>query len=144
MKESVWGYAIIFLGVAAIFIMWFMSNTTRTDQHNYNLLKETVEAAMYDAVDLSAYRKDGIIKIQKAKFIENFVRRFAENADLSNTYRIEIYDVNEAPPKVSIRVSTKKIRQNFLLESDINKENDLEFNIVNNIDAILESKYMES
>lgn len=133
MKESMWGYAIITLGILAVGIIWFFANATRTDQHNYNLLKETTEAAMFDAVDLAAYRKDGTIKIIEEKFVENFIRRFAQNADLSNTYVIEIYDVNEIPPKVSLRVSSTK-------ETNATGEI-MEFDIVNNIDAILETKY---
>lgn len=129
-----WGYAIIVLGILAIGIIWFFANTTRTDQNNYNLLKETTEAAMLDAVDLAAYRQDGTVKIDEEKFVESFVRRFAENADLSNEYyKIEIYDVNETPPKVSLKVSSAQ-------ETSATGEV-IEFDIVNNIDAILETKY---
>lgn len=133
LKESIWGYAVIVLGVLAVGIIWFFANTTRTDQHNYNLLKETTEAAMFDALDLATYRKDGVVRIEEEKFVENFIRRFAENADLSDTYVIEIYDVNEIPPKVSLRVSSTKTTS---ATGEI-----IEFNMVNNIDAILETKY---
>ena len=133
MKESVWGYAILTLGILAVGIIWFFANVTRTDQHNYNLLKETTEAAMVDAIDLSTYRKDGVVRIDEEKFVENFIRRFAENAELSNTYKIEIYDVNETPPKVSLRVSSSR-------ETSATGEV-IQFNVVNNIDAILETKY---
>ena len=94
------------LGILAIGIIWFFANVTRTDQHNFNLLKESVESAMLDSVDISAYRKDGTIRIIEEKFVANFIRRFAENADLSNNYKIEIFDVNETPPKVSLKVSS--------------------------------------
>lgn len=140
MKESMWGYAIIVLGILAVGIIWFFATTTRTDQHNYNLLKETTEAAMMDAVDLSAYRKckdadpeSECIRIDEEKFVENFIRRFAENADLSNAYKIEIYDINEAPPKVSLRI--------YSSEKTTTTGEIIEFSIVNNIDAILETKY---
>lgn len=136
-----WGYAIIVLGILAIGIIWFFANVTRTDQHNYNLLKETVESAMIDSVDISYYRacteeqeaKTGCIRIIEEKFVANFIRRFAENADLSNEYKIEIFDVNEAPPKVSLRISSRN-KTNATGEM-------VEFNVVNNIDAILETKY---
>ena len=134
MKESVWGYAIVALGILAVFVIWFFAETTRTDQHNYNLLKETVESAMFDAVDLSAYRKDGTIRIEEEKFVENFIRRFAENANLSNKYVIEIYDINETPPKVSLKVSSAKMTS---VDGEI-----IEFDVVNNIDALLETKYL--
>jgi len=133
LREAIWGYAVIVLGILAIAIIWFFANTTNTDQHNYNLLKEAVEASMFDAIDLSAYRKSGTIKIEEEKFVENFIRRFAENAELSNTYVIEIYDVNEVPPKVSLKVSSVKSTN---ATGEI-----INFDIVNNIDAILEAKY---
>ena len=133
LREAIWGYAIIVLGMLAIGIIWFFANSTKTDQHNYNLLKETVEAAMFDAVDLAEYRKNGEVVIDEEKFVENFIRRFAENADLSNTYVIEIYDINTKPPKVSLKVSSAK-------ETTATGEV-MTFDVVNNIDAILETKY---
>ena len=133
LKDAMWGYAIIALGIIAIGIIWFFANITRTDQHNYNLLKETVEAAMFDAVDLAEYRVNGEVVIDEEKFVENFIRRFAENADLSNTYVIEIYDINTNPPKVSLKVSSTK-------ETNATGEI-MTFDVVNNIDAILETKY---
>lgn len=133
MRESIWGYAIITLGIIAIGVIWFFANVTRTDQHNYNLLKETVEAAMFDSLDLSAYRKDGTIKIEEEKFVESFLLRFSKNADQSNVYDVEIYDVNETPPKVSLRVRSAK---------DTNATGEtFTFDIDNRIDAILETKY---
>ena len=42
----------------------------------------------------------------KEKFVEIFVRRFAEDANLSRTYNVEFYDIYEVPPKVSVKVST--------------------------------------
>jgi hypothetical protein len=133
LREAVWGYAIIVLGILAIGIIWFFANSTRTDQHNYNLLKETVEASMLDAVDLSVYRKSGEVVIDEEKFVENFIRRFAESADLSQRYEIEIYDINTNPPKVSLKVSST---QDTTATGEV-----VEFNIVNNIDAILETKF---
>lgn len=88
---------------------------------------------MYDAVDLAAYKRDGTIRIDREKFVENFVRRFAEGANLAQNYKIEIFDVSETPPKVSIRVSSK-------LASNVTNEI-IEFDIVNKLDAILETPY---
>jgi len=133
MKESFWGLAVVGLGLLAIFFLYFFQSITNTDEHNYHLLKEATEAAMYDALDLTAYRKDGTIRIDREKFVENFLRRFAESATLSKTYKIEIYDVNETPPKVSLRVSSSEFT------SLTGKK--MEFTISNEIDAILETPY---
>lgn len=133
MKESIWGYAFIVLGVIAIIVIWFLARVTNKDQHNYTLLKESVESAMMDSVDIAAYKKDGTVKIDEEKFVENFVRRFSENASLSGEYKIEIYDISEEPPKVSLKVSSK---EDTSVQGEI-----VEFDVVNKIDAILETKY---
>ena len=131
MKESMWGYMVIVLGVLAIGVIWFMANSTRTDQHNFNLLRETVQASMIDAADYSLYRQTGELEINETLFIENFLRRFANNADLSNVYVIEIFDISTKPPKVSMRISSKS---NSTASGEL-----VEFDLVNNIDAILET-----
>ena len=88
---------------------------------------------MFDAVDLNAYRQTGVIKINREKFVENFVRRFAESASLNNTYEISIYDVNETPPKVSLEVRTKVTNNS--------SEETIDVQLSNKIDAILETPY---
>ena len=133
MKESFWAMLVIAIGLVSIAFVFLFQNLTNTDEHNMHLLRETTEAAMYDAVDLATYRKDGTIRIDREKFVENFVRRFAENASLSRTYVIEIYDVNETPPKVSLKVSSTE-------KGSVSNEV-LEFDIQNKIDAILETPY---
>lgn len=133
MKDSVWGYFVIVFGILAIAMIFIFQNITNTDQQNFTLLRETSEAAMYDAIDLASYQVDGTIRIDQEKFIENFLRRFAESASLSRTYKIEIYDINEEPPKVSIKLSSR--------ESSKISDATVEFDIVNKVDAIIESKY---
>ena len=135
MKESFWGTAIVAIGVLAIFFILFFQSVTNTDEHNYHLLKEATEGAMFDALDLAAYRESGVIRIDREKFVENFLSRFAESAILSSTYKIEIYDVNEEPPKVSLMVSTSESNS---LTGEV-----IEFDIVNRLDAILETPYKE-
>lgn len=136
MKESFWGVMIAMLGIVSIFLVYFFQNVTNTSEHNYELLKETTEAAMYDALDLASYRDTGIIKIDTERFLESFTRRFAQNASLSHTYHIDIYDINEVPPKVSIALRTGGDETSTTLTGDR-----MQFNINNKIDAILETKY---
>ncbi|MCM1370340.1 MAG: DUF5411 family protein [Clostridium sp.] len=130
MRESFWGVFVITVGVVLIGFIYFFQSITNTDEQNYTLIKEVTENAMLDSFDLAAYRSDGTIKINTEKFVENFVRRFAENAQLSNTYEINIYDVVETPPKVSLEVKSKK--------GGVVANQNVEFNIINRLDAILE------
>ena len=133
MKQSYWGVFVIMLTLTSITFIWFFQRLTNTDEHNFFLLKETTEAAMVDAIDLGYYNDKGGIRINREIFIESFVRRFADNANLAREYRIEIYDINESPPKVSLKVTTI---ENTTLSGEI-----ISFDIVNRIDAILETPY---
>lgn len=136
MKESFWGVMVVLLGLVSMFFVYFFQNITNTSEHNYELLKETTEAAMYDALDLAAYRKDGTIKIDTERFLESFLRRFSQNASLSHTYHIKVYDINEIPPKVSIQITTGGAETSTTLTGE-----NMTFTISNKIDAILETKY---
>ena len=129
MKDSIWAYFIIMFGIIAMVFIFFMQRTTTTDQHNYTLLRETTEAAMYDAIDNVALNNNQV-KINQQEFIETFLRRFAENASLSRKYKIDIYDINEEPPKVSLKVSSTESGTSEMVS----------FDLVNKVDAILETK----
>ena len=134
MSESFWGTFIISAGVLIIAVIFFMREVTNTTEQNYTLIKETTQAAMNDAFDYASYMNDGeTIRINREVFVESFIRRFAQNASLSNTYEIEFYDINEYPPKVSLKVKTKEGK--FVANQEVN------FDITNQIDAILETTY---
>ncbi len=135
MKESFWAVLIVGLGITSIFLVYFFQTVTNTSEHNYELLKETTEAAMFDALDLAAYEKDETIRIDQERFLDSFIRRFAQDATLSHDYHIKVYDIHEQPPKVSIRVSTFNVGF-FSLGSQATS-----FSLTNQIDAILETKY---
>lgn len=138
MKDSFWGMTIIVLGTIAIAAIFFFQDITNTSEQNYTVLREVTEAAMYDAFDTTAYKTTGVIRINREKFVENFVRRFSESVSLNNTYQIEIYDVSETPPKVSLKVSTKLSTQSL---KDLGNSETITFDISNRLDAILETPY---
>ena len=143
MKESFWGVLVVVLGVVSVAFIIFFQNVTNSDEQNYILLKEITEAAMYDAVDYSSYRGTGNICIDREKFVENFIRRFAESVSIGNVYKVDIYDVSECPPKVSLVVSSK-LESNFSTGNQnvaMGKTEKMEFDIINRLDAILETPY---
>lgn|SRR5574344_1573040 len=133
MKESTWGIFVIGVGVIGLALVFLFQSLTNTEESNTNLLKEATSSAMYDSIDIAAYRTEGIIRIDREKFAENFFRRFAEKADLAYTYKLDIYDINEYPPKVSIKISTTTSGS---VNSDI-----MEFQLSSKTDAILEMPY---
>lgn len=125
---------IIILGVLTLVCVNLVMNYQSGNELDYYLLEETTEAAMLDAVDYGYYKvSGGIVRVDREKFLESFVRRFADSVDATKTYNIKIIDFNETPPKVSIRVGTSTV-------ASVAGE---DFDIVNQIDAILETKYEE-
>lgn len=135
MNESFWGTFIISAGVIIIGLIFFMQKVTNSEEEISILIKETTEAAMMDAFDYDAYYSEDengekVVRINREVFVESFVRRFSQNASLANTYVVEFYDVNEYPPKVSIRVKTK--------HGSVIANQEVKFDISDKIDAILE------
>ena len=86
---------------------------------------------MFDTVDLSAYRASGEVVIDEEKFVENFIRRFAETVSMTDTYQIDFYDLYESPPKVSVKVTSATNNYNIA-----NARTGID--IVNSIDLIVE------
>lgn len=106
MKESAWGYLILVLGVAIIAIMLLVQNLTTTSEENFYLTREVLEASMYDAVDYGTYARSGKLVMSEQKFVEVFLRRFAESVTNNRTYNINFYDIHEYPPKATVLITT--------------------------------------
>ena len=131
MKESYWGYWLIVLGIFIIVVLLLVQSFTSTNSQDYYMVKQITESSMEDAIDWAYYRTYGELKINKEKFIEVFLRRFAEEASIVSTYKITFSDIYEAPPKVSVEVKSKS--SSFSITGDSES-----FDIVNKIDGILE------
>lgn len=134
MKESIWGLFVIVMGIVGIAVISAFQSVTSTNENNYYLLKEVTEAAMFDSVDLGHYRRTGELKILEEVFVENFTRRFSESFGRNTTFTVGIYDIIETPPKVSIVVNTGQTIQIYNYDA-------VDFNIGNQLDGILETKY---
>ncbi len=134
MKESLWGYWLIVLGLFVIVVMMLLQNYTTTSEQDQYLLREVTEAAMVDAVDWAHYRKYGEVRIIKEKFVEVFVRRFSETVNINKKYNLKFYDIYEAPPKVSVKVTTVTDSYNIMGDANTNLQ------VVNKIDSVLEVK----
>ena len=125
---------IIILGVLTLAVVNIIQNYQTGSELDYYLLEETTEAAMIDAVDLGYYRTSGgVLRVDREKFLESFIRRFAESVNQDRNYKIRILDFNETPPKVSIQVGSSTVAT-FAGDN---------FDIVHKIDGILETKYDE-
>ena len=130
MKEAFWGVLIIMLGLFGIVIINVFQKATTTNDEVYYVIKEATEAAMYDSIDLTYYRLNGEIRTVEDKFVENLARRFASSITNKGKYLIVVEDINETPPKVSLRVKTGVTS----LQGEY-------FGITNRVDGIIETKY---
>ena len=123
----------LLIGIIIMALMGFFavnmvtSQQTGSELDNY-LLKDTTEAAMNDAIDYDFYSNNGVVRMDKEKFLESFVRRFADSVDGTRDYNIDVYDLNETPPKVSVKISSKS--------SSASKNNSTD--ITTNVDMIIE------
>lgn len=136
MSKAFMAIGIVILGLITFGMVNLIQEYATGNELDYYLLKETTKGAMEDAVDFSYYRLHGVIRMDKEKFVDSFTRRFANNVTRTKDYDISFYDINETPPKVSIKVKTKTV-------SGLNGKNDDEVSlgIENRLDAIIESVY---
>ena len=106
MKESMWGYLIVSLGVVIIAILLLVQRLTSINEQDYYLSREIMKSAMIDAVDYGVWERTGKLVMSKEKFVSVFTRRFAENVQPDRTYKLDFYDIHEYPPKATIKIST--------------------------------------
>ncbi len=132
MKESMWGYWIIVLGVSIMSVMVLLQNMTTTNEQDYYLMKSCLEASMYDAIDYGYYRDTGDLKMNQEKFTESFIRRFSEIININRDYDITFYDIYEEPPAASVSVTTNTKSGAFGQEA--NKDG---VDVTNNLTGIL-------
>ena len=128
MNKGMLSVGIILLSVVALLLLVVL---------DYYLVKETVDAAIVDAIDASYLRTCGLYRMDREKFVESFLYRFADSVDTSRSYKIEFYDLNEVPPKVSVKVDS-------LTSLTFNAQGEqVAPNITTSYDAILETTYKD-
>ena len=109
MNKAMLTVGIIILSLATLLMINIISNYSSGSELDYYLVKETGEAAMIDAIDVKYYRDNGLLRIDKEKFVESFIRRFADSVDNTRNYQVSFYDLNEVPPKVSVKVDSSTV-----------------------------------
>ena len=118
MKESMWGYWFIVLGLSIMSVMILLQNYTTTNEQDYYLIKNVLEASMYESVDYAYFRDTSRVRMNTEKFVENFVRRFAESVNINKTYDINFYQIYEDPPFASVEVKSDADGKNGSEEID--------------------------
>ena len=140
MNKSILTVGIIFLGLVALLLLQVLNSYSTGSELDYYLVKETTDAAMEDALDPIYYSTCGIYRIDKEKFVENFLYRFAHSVDSTRSYKVGLYDINEAPPKVSVKIDYLTTFSFKSTDKD-GKEKNEAAKITTSYDAIVESNY---
>ena len=136
MKESFWGYLILLFGIFIVVIMIIIRDYQTTNDEDYYIMKEVTQAAMIDAIDYAYYREHNDLRIIEDKFAENFLRRFAESMSSNKTYKIQLFEISENPPKVSVKITTST--GEYVVEQE---QGAVDFGVINILSAILDMKH---
>ena len=73
MNKGMLTVGIILLSIIALLLINVLTNFSTGSELDYYLVKETADAAMEDSIDKSYLRTCGLYRIDKEKFVENFV-----------------------------------------------------------------------
>lgn len=141
MNKGMLTVGIIFLSLIALLLLNVLSNYSTGGELDYYLVKETTDAAMKDSVDDLYYRTCGVFRIDREKFVESFLYRFIDSVDSTRDYNVKFYDINEIPPKVSVKVDSITVLSFKSKDYETGKTNNEAIDITTSYDAILEATY---
>lgn len=141
MKYAYLSLGMVLVGMFGLTFIVYFQNITINDESEYYVLKESVEAAMFESIDLTYYRKTGNLKIMEEKFVANCTRRFFANiVGIGDGYSLTFYDIMEKPPKVSVVATSKTDKYRLRVDSDVESSVDIK----NKLSGILEFDDEES
>ncbi len=146
MNKAFLTIGIILLGILALAGINLVGNYSMGNELDYYTLKEATQAAMTDAIDHVYYSTNGTLRMDKEKFVESFILRFANAVNNSRNYEIRIVDINEVPPKVSVEVKAGNKSWNPSGSSNVKSSDGSDNNVViqNRLDGILVSDVKEN
>ena len=137
MNKSMLAIGIILLSLIALLLINVLTNFSTGGELDYYLVRETTDASIQDSIDTTAYRDCKIIRLDRELFVEKFLYRFISSVDNTREYDVYFYDINEVPPKVSVKVDSATVLA-FNVKSGESKE---KADITTSYDAIVEANY---
>lgn len=139
MNKGMLTVGIILLSVIALLLINVLTNYSSGSELDYYLVKETTNSAIEDAQDYAFLRTCGLPRIDREKFVESFVLRFANNVDGSRAYNVSFYDINEVPPKVSVKVDSATVLKFKVQDTKTGEEKSDDIDMTTSYDAIVET-----
>jgi len=138
MNKGMLAIGIILLSLIALLLINVLTNFSTGSELDYYLVRETVDASIEDSMDTTAYRNCKIIRMDREMFVESFLYRFINSVDNTREYDVYFYDINEVPPKVSVKVNSSTV-----LAFNVKDKGGEKADITTSYDAIVESKYRD-
>lgn len=118
MKSAMIALAVIGLGILGLLLISLFGDITVTNQQDYVLMKNSVEAAMYDSVDKVSYMKGFCVCTNKTR---NENEQFVFT-DVSQYEIKTLYDDNTDCSKYAMPTGTYSTCEKLVGEFKINKE----------------------
>lgn len=137
MNKGMLTVGIILLSLIALLLLNVLTNYSTGSELDYYLVKETTDAAIIDSLDADFYSECGLRRLDKERFVENFLYRFAKSVDVSRDYKIAFYDINEVPPKVSVKIDSLTVLS--MKNGQADDADRVAADITTSYDAIVES-----
>ena len=105
LKAAMWGVGLFVLGLLGLVLVNLFGNITVTNQLNYTTMKNSVEAAMYDALDIAHYRSGFCLCTNRSKTNDKWVFNDDSEYELSDI----VYDDNRNETCVSDKTNCEVI-----------------------------------
>ena len=139
MNKGMLAIGIIILSLIALLLINVLTNFSTGSELDYYLLRETTDAAMSDSMDSMFGRQCGVPRLDRESFVETFLYRFIRNVDHSREYDIYFYDINEVPPKVSVKINSSTV-----LAFNVKDKGGQKAEITTSYDAIAVTNYQNN
>ena len=115
-----WAVFIFLLGIGGVILINLFGNITTTNQQDYTLIKNTVEAAMYDSIDRASYRagfylcvKNGVITNDQNQLLFNNKNDY----DIVLNRNINLETLNRNYQRCDFLVGEVKLNKDVFVES---------------------------
>ena len=129
MKTAYWGVAVIVFGIFGLVLINLFGDITVTNQQDYTLLKNSVEAAMYDAIDETSYKNGFCIctnaskvnGVYKFNSVNDYVIQNLYNSTDCNTYGYSFCQKMVGEIKIDEEVFVESFLRRFAENTNGNK-----------------------
>ena len=118
MKAAMWGVGLFVLGLLGLVLVNLFGNITVTNQLNYTTMKNSVEAAMYDALDIAHYRSGFCLCTNRSKTNDKWVFNDDSEYELSDI----VYDDNRNEKCVSDKTNCEVLMGEYRVNPQVFSE----------------------